>query len=56
MRKKFSLFLVCMLFSASFVVCYSVTFAVGSSVDKLPTPELVSVTYNDYSYDCLIPK
>jgi hypothetical protein len=40
-----------MLFSVSFVVCYSVTFAVGASVDKLPTPELVSVTYNDYSYD-----
>jgi hypothetical protein len=51
MKKFFDTFLVCMLLSCSFIVCSSVTFVAGASVDKLPTPELVSVTYSDYSYD-----
>jgi len=50
MKKRFSIVLICILFSCSFVICPNGVFVTGSSVSKLPTPELVSVTYNDYSY------
>jgi hypothetical protein len=50
MKKLFTILLICMLFSSSFVICSNVTFAGAASISKPSIPEF-TLQFVDKSYD-----